>query len=542
MRAMKFLYDMSWTNKILVLGSLFAIGFSGMAGMIAYTMSNQMLEMRVAQTEANRRVVAAFESRLAIIEMAKAQAELIAANEPRETREAAIAAIRASSSLDENVQKLQIALPGTPKVVELVKLIAEIKPAKMDVIKAGRANDDAAALALSQKMKDGMHQVEVLSQGTVHDQIQQVEAAMTAQLESGRKAMVFLGLLMAAGTLLLLITSYYAARLFTRPLGMLVDAMGSLAVGDLTYKIRYAAKDEVGRTVEEMTKTVGNLNSMVSTIHSGANKLTAEAESVALAANDIHDVSGSLHESVKDMREEALRVRESGTAISKELACAKLTAVNTAQSAIQVTEEVKASVGDFTHFQKEMDDLVSNSVALARTAEAVTSITHTIKKIASQVNLLALNAAIEASRAGEHGRGFAVVADEVRNLARRSDQASGEIASLVDEIVAGVDRTAQRLQGAAVKAKENILRLQTVSGFMQKGSEQATYMHSAMEKVVGLTGSQQAAMESITASIDELFTLSEKTNTQSVSLDSLSKSLQQASRAMNELVEQFKIQ
>lgn len=538
---MKMLNNVSWTNKILLLGSLFAVAFSCIAGVIAYTMSRQMIEMRIAQTEANRRVVAAFESRLAVVDMARAQAELIVADEQKETREAAIAAIRASSSLDENVQKLQAALPGFPKVVELAKLIAELKPAKMEVIKAGRANDDTVALTLSRGMQAAMHQVETLSQATVHDQIQQVEAAMAEQLAKGHRSMMYLALLMAAGTLILLTASYYAARLFTRPLSMLVDAMGALAAGDLTYKINYVAKDEVGKTVDEMAKTVGNLNSMVSTIHSKANNLTLEAESVATAANDIHDVSGSLHEAVKDMREEALRVRESGSAISKELDCAKRTAVNTAQAAVQVTHEVKTSVNDFTHFQKEMDDLVVNSVALTRTAEAVTAITHKIKAISSQVNLLALNASIEASRAGEHGRGFAVVADEVRNLARRSDQASGEIADLVDEIVNGVGSTAHRLQGVTETAKENILRLQTVSGLMQKGSEQAVYMHTAMENVVALTDSQQAAMESITGSIKELFALSEKTQVQSTSLDGLSKSLQQASHAMNALVEQFTI-
>lgn len=538
---MNVLNNVSWTNKILLLGSIFAAAFSCIAGVIAYTMSQQMIEMRVAQTEANRRVVAAFESRLAVVEMAKAQAELIAASAPKETRDAAIAAIRASSSLDENVQKLQAALPGFPKVVELAKLLNEIKPAKMDVIRAARANDDAAASSLSQSMQAAMYQVEVLSQATVHDQIQEVEAAMAEQLAKGHRSMMYLGLLMAVGTMILLTASYYAARLFTRPLSMLVDAMGALAAGDLTYKIHYIAKDEVGKTVDEMTKTVGNLNSMVSTIHTKANHLTLEAESVAHAANDIHDVSSSLHEAVKDMREEALRVRESGSAISKELECAKRTAVNTAQAAVQVTQEVKTSVSDFTHFQNEMDELVGNSVTLTRTAEAVTLITQKIKEIASQVNLLALNASIEASRAGEHGRGFAVVADEVRNLARRSDQASGEIADLVDEIVDGVGRTAHRLQGVTEKAKENILRLQTVSGLTQKGSEQAVYMHTAMENVVQLTGSQQAAMESITASIRELFALSEKTQVQSTSLDSLSKSLQQASHAMNELVEQFTI-
>jgi phosphoglycerate-specific signal transduction histidine kinase len=113
---------------------LLSVGLVG-----AYTISTQNKAtenaLRVSQTRANE----ASKTQTAFLTMGKAQAQLVSASDAEQRRTAAVPAISALSALDENIQQLQQALPGSPKVLELTRLLAQIAPAKMEVIKAVRA-------------------------------------------------------------------------------------------------------------------------------------------------------------------------------------------------------------------------------------------------------------------------------------------------------------------------------------------------------------------------------------------------------------------
>jgi methyl-accepting chemotaxis protein len=87
-----------------------------------------------------------------------------------------------------------------------------------------------------------------------------------------------------------------------------------------------------------------------------------------------------------------------------------------------------------------------------------------MSSIAGQTNLLALNAAIEAARVGDAGAAFGVVALEVRDLADRSRDASGRIATKVESIGAAIETV---LHGAESSAENENTAVVHANGEVQ---------------------------------------------------------------------------
>lgn len=537
----KALSHVGWRTKILGLSALYIIIVLGVGLFAGFTIfeQNRALENIVHNSQA--RVNTASNARVAILDMGRSLANVVAVSEKTETRAQSVAAIRSLSLLDELTQTLATNLPDSHEVGELSKLIKKMRPVQMEVIKAARKNNDELAMEKSRSILVDSVRVDELSKILVEKEIGLLNEMQTDSATKSTHAITIMIMLAGIGVLIGVVTSFFAAYMVTRPLGVLEKAMSALAEGDLSVILEDAGSDEIGRTVNAMTRTIKNLHDTIAHISAGAVTMNQQSATVGNMAETINEVSVRLHDSVANIKEDAGLVQQVTDSVSGRLNLAAESAHTTSDSTKNASDELLQTVSSFEKFQTKMELTAESTRELSATAEKVTNITDTIRSISSQTNLLALNAAIEAARAGEHGRGFAVVADEVRQLAGSTEAATTEISGLVEGISGSVMVTVEALEGSVVDARDNIARLTRLASEATDCSSRASDMREFMVEVVGMMESQNQAVERITSAVSALFQVSGDASKQTDELRTLSQLMGGGAADLNQLVDQFRL-
>ena len=216
--------------------------------------------------------------------------------------------------------------------------------------------------------------------------------------------------------------------------GTSVDQLRSdlnhLAEGDFSQPIKVpaGAKESLIGLLATMQ---GTLKGIIAQVSHSSEELSGSADSIAQIAEQTAQFATSQQTSTQTMAAAIEELVVSISHLSDNATHADELSKVSANTLAEGSGVIKQTLDSIQSISDTVSNAASSIADLNSHTQQISEIIEVIRGIADQTNLLALNAAIEAARAGEQGRGFAVVADEVRTLAKRTQQSTQEINSII---------------------------------------------------------------------------------------------------------------
>jgi methyl-accepting chemotaxis protein len=301
------------------------------------------------------------------------------------------------------------------------------------------------------------------------------------------------------------LVNYVLGRFTYRTLYSLNKALHRLADGNLTERLNFVpSRDEfssVARSIDRLAdrqhqtmKLVSESTEALEMFADGFNEAASEGQSSARTQRQFLD---SLATAMEEMSCAIRQVASNAHDTSEKTRLSNEEATKGAGSVSRTIDAIQALADEISQASTAVEQLTSR-------ANRINEVVTVISSISNQTNLLALNAAIEAARAGEQGRGFAVVADEVRTLAGRTQQATVEIQSMLEELQSGTSSLNQIMDKTVLSAANS---RELITGVGQDIESIASYSSAVfdMSTQIATSAEQQSAVASeISQNLEEV--------------------------------------
>ncbi|MDM5112488.1 methyl-accepting chemotaxis protein [Aeromonas salmonicida] len=358
--------------------------------------------------------------------------------------------------------------------------------------------------------------------------------------ESAKQLSVAIGLVTL---IFVVLVAWYLTQQIKQPVNKLLELVGKVAAGDLAahLDLKWFNNDELGKLAKGFGEMQGNLRNLVSEVSGSVVQLSSAAEEISAVArqsasnmnnqqHELNQLATAMNEMQATVQEVSRNTSDAASAATQASSTAELGA-RTVNDSIKRIEQVAGAIESTAVVIRQLGDDSRN----------IGMVLEVIRGIAEQTNLLALNAAIEAARAGEQGRGFAVVADEVRTLAKRTQDSTSQINTIIAELQQRAEQAgttmqqSQEMMNSTVStAREAGLSISEISNSVESISHMNIQIATATEE-------QGAVSEELNRNVVNISHASEEVAAGATQMAQACNDLNHLANQLQEMVRRFRV-